>query len=161
MRLASCLLNGRTGHEAAWDLLAQLYREETGLPLPEVLRTEAGRPYFVSSPYFFSITHTPRHAFCALGKVPVGIDAEELDRKIRPGFAERVLSASELEQYHRAADPRRALLTFWVLKEAQAKFHGTGLTGFPNHTHFSLNDPRVQEWDGCMVAVITEDNHAV
>ena len=45
-------------------------------------------------------------------------------------------------------------MTFWVLKEAQAKRTGLGLQGFPNHTHFDLNDPRVWEWDGCLVAMV-------
>ena len=49
---------------------------------------------------------------------------------------------------------RRALLTFWVLKEAQVKRTGDGLRGYPNGTDFSLNDPRVTEMDGCLVAVI-------
>ena len=31
-----------------------------------------------------------------------------------------------------------------------------GLQGFPNHTHFDLDDPRVWEWDGCLVAMLVE-----
>jgi phosphopantetheinyl transferase len=46
------------------------------------------------------------------------------------------------------------LLTFWVLKEAAAKQSGTGLNGYPNHTHFSLDDPRVTESHGCLLAII-------
>lgn len=62
-----------------------------------------------------------------------------------------------MEQFNRAENKRRALLTFWVLKEAEAKRSGEGLTGFPNHTSFQLNDPNVHEWDGCLVAVSTEE----
>ena len=43
-----------------------------------------------------------------------------------------------------------------VLKEAAAKLSGEGLRGFPNHTNFSLDDPRVREIDGCIVAVLRE-----
>ena len=39
-------------------------------------------------------------------------------------------------------------------KEAAAKLSGEGLRGYPNHTNFSLDDPRVQQIDGCLVAVI-------
>ncbi|MEI3093229.1 MAG: hypothetical protein V8T48_04715 [Oscillospiraceae bacterium] len=46
------------------------------------------------------------------------------------------------------------MLTFWVLKEAQVKRTGDGLRGYPNKTDFSLDDPRVTEMDGCLVAVI-------
>ena len=60
----------------------------------------------------------------------------------------------EREQFEAAPDQRKALLTFWVLKEAAAKFSGEGLRGYPNHTSFSLDDPRVTEIDGCIVAVL-------
>lgn len=155
MRYACCRLEGRSGHEAAWALLRQLYYAETGGPLPPVRRSPAGKPYFPGSEYFFSLTHSRRHAFCVLGKYPVGIDAEELDRPVPLKLARRVLSQDEYLQFSAAPDQRRALLTFWVLKEAQVKYTGQGLRGFPNHTHFDLQDPRVWEWDGCLVAVIT------
>ena len=48
------------------------------------------------------------------------------------------------------------MLTFWVLKEASVKRTGLGLRGFPNHTHFRLEDPRVWEWDGCLIGMIVE-----
>ena len=48
-----------------------------------------------------------------------------------------------------ADDPAEVLLRFWVLKEAAAKCSGEGLRGYPNRTEFSLEDPRVQERNGC------------
>ena len=137
-------------------LLQQLYREETGQALPEIRVTRTGYPYFPDSPYCFSIAHTHRHAFCVLSKRPVGIDAEELDRQVRLSLAQRILSETELRQFDAAENKRRALLTFWVLKEAEAKLSGQGLRGFPNHTRFRLDDPRVWEWDGCLIAMLTE-----
>ena len=83
MRYACCSLDGRGGHEAGWALLRQLYLEETGQPLPPVRLTKRGKPYFPDSPYHFSISHTRRHAACVLGKYPVGLDLEELNRPIR------------------------------------------------------------------------------
>ena len=68
----------------------------------------------------------------------------------------RVLSETEYAQYLLAGDKTKALLTFWVLKEAQVKLTGQGLRGFPNDTHFSLEDPRVWEWDGCLLGMIVE-----
>ena len=56
-----------------------------------------------------------------------------------------------------AQDKHYALLKFWVLKEAAAKLSGEGLRGYPNHTDFSLEDPRVTEIDGCLVAVLEEE----
>ena len=156
MRIGSCELNGKTGHEAGRELLASLYRAETGEELPEIRVTDRGKPYFATGKWHFSISHTPRHAFCALSECPVGIDAEELDRSINLRLADRILSPNERAQFDAAADKRLALLTFWVLKEAAAKLSGEGLRGYPNHTDFSLDDPRVCTMDGCLLAVTEE-----
>lgn len=154
MRIASCALAGRTGHEAGRALLAVLYREETGHELPPIAVKAGGKPYFPGSDWHFSISHTPRHAFCALSRREIGIDAEERDRNINLALAEKILSPNEKAQFDAAPDKRQALLTFWVLKEARVKRTGDGLQGYPNGTDFSLNDPRVTEMDGCLVAVI-------
>lgn len=154
MRIASCELRGRSGHETGRTLLAEAYRAETGEEMPPVLVTDRGKPCFETGEWHFSISHTKRHAFCALSKRNVGIDAEELDRDIRLKLADKILSPGEKAQFDAAVDKRRALLTFWVLKEAAAKLTGEGLRGYPNHTDFRLDDPRVREMDGCLVAVL-------
>lgn len=154
MRIASCALAGQTGHEAGRALLAALYREETGRELPPIAVKAGGKPYFPGSDWHFSISHTPRRAFCALSRREIGIDAEERDRNINLALAEKILSPNEKAQFDAAPDKRQALLTFWVLKEARVKRTGDGLQGYPNGTDFSLNDPRVTEMDGCLVAVI-------
>ena len=122
--------------------------------MPKILIADWGKPYFPESRLHFSISHTPNHAFCVLSDHIVGIDAEELDRKMNLKLAEKVLSPTEKMQFDAATDQRKALLTFWVLKEAAVKLTGEGLQGYPNHTNFSLDDPRVTEIDGCLVAVL-------
>lgn len=154
MRIVSCELSGRSGHAAGRALLAEAYRAQTGKEMPPILVTDRGKPYFGTGEWHFSISHTKRHAFCALSKKPVGIDAEELDRDVSLKLADKILSPGEKEQFDAAADQRRALLTFWVLKEAQAKLTGEGLRGYPNRTDFRLDDPGVKEIDGCLVAVV-------
>ena len=149
-------LNGRSGHDAGRELLARLYRQQTGEALPPIVKTPRGKPYFEHSPWHFSISHTPRHVFCALAKHNIAVDAEEADRDINLRLAEKILSPSEFAQYAQAADKNRALLTFWVLKEAAVKCTGRGLQGYPNQTEFSLDDPRVEEVDGCILAVLEE-----
>ncbi len=151
MIFGSCELSGRTGHEAGRALLAELYPGDT---LPAIAVTERGKPYFTDNSWHFSISHTHRHAFCALSERPVGIDGEELDRNINLRLAEKILSPAEKDQFDAAPDKQRALLKFWVLKEAAAKLSGEGLKGYPNHTNFSLDDPRVTEIDGCLVAIM-------
>ena len=84
------------------------------------------------------------------------MDAEELDRNIDLRLAEKILSPPEKARFDAASDKRRALLTLWVLKEAAAKLSGEGLRGYPNHTDFSPEDPRVREIDGCLVAILCE-----
>lgn len=150
MKLLSEKLNGRDPHLAGLSLLEKLY----GAPLPEIKRTPLGKPYFPGENLQFSISHTKNYVFCAVAEHPIGIDAEELERDIRLSLAEKILSPGELQQFQNAPDKRRALLTFWVLKEAAGKCTGEGLQLWPNHTDFALTDPRVQEIDGCLVAVI-------
>ena len=162
MIFRGCELAGRTGHEAGRQLLAELYREATGEELPPIVAADRGKPFFVDSPWHFSISHTKNHAFCVLSEVPVGLDAEELTRQVDPKLAEKILSPGEYAQWQGAQDKNRALLTFWVLKEAAAKLTGEGLRGYPNGTDFSLDDPRVFETNECMVAILTEkgETHA-
>lgn len=150
-------LNGRTGHEAGRALLAKLYAEHFGNEMPEIVTAERGKPYFSTGNVYFSISHTKGHVFCVLADREIGIDAEELDRAVKPTLAQKILSPAELAQYEAAEDKNSALLTFWVLKEAAAKATGDGLRGYPNGTDFSLTDPRVTEIDGCIVAVITKE----
>ncbi|MBQ7800703.1 MAG: 4'-phosphopantetheinyl transferase superfamily protein [Oscillospiraceae bacterium] len=152
--LAGARLEGRGGHEVGRELLAGLYFRKTGQALPKIAVTDRGKPYFEASPLHFSITHTDSHAFCALSESPVGIDAEEMDRRISPRLAEKILSPAEKARYDAAPDRRAALLRLWVLKEAAAKLTGEGLRGYPNHTDFSPDDPRIREIDGCYVALL-------
>ena len=151
-----CALNGRSGYQAGRELLKQLYTEHFGGEMPEVLIADRGKPYFSTGNVHFSVSHTKAHAFCVLADREVGIDAEELSREVKPRLAEKILSPTELTQYQAAEDKNRALLTFWVLKEAAAKCSGEGLRGYPNQTNFALDDPRVKEIDGCLVAVIVK-----
>ena len=154
------ILSG-TGHEAGRALLKEMVETYTGQPIPPLLTTPMGKPYFLNHPIHFSITHTRRHVFCVLSDRPVGIDAEEEDRTVSPRLAEKILSPREWEQYQKAADSDTALLTFWVLKEARAKCTGEGICGYPKHTDFSLQDPRIFRKNGCILAVIEEAPHAV
>ncbi len=149
-------LSGRTGHEAGRQLLARMYRQQTGEDLPPICITDRGKPYFAESEWHFSISHSKGHVFCALSRRRIGIDAEERDRAINPALAEKILSPKELDRYARAEDKPLALLRLWVLKEAAAKATGEGLRGYPNHTDFSPDDPRVLELHGCLVAAIEE-----
>ena len=149
-------LNGRTGHEAGRALLDRLYRQATGEAPPPIRIMPRGKPCFDGGDWCFSISHTKKRVFCVLAKHNVAVDAEELDRDINLRLAEKILSPGEMAWFDAASDKRKALLTFWVLKECAAKLSGEGLRGYPDHTDFSLDDPRVTERNGCLVAVMEE-----
>lgn len=152
--MAHSLLQGRGGHAVGRQLLSELYQTHVGGDLPEIGIAPGGKPYFLTGQWHFSISHTKKHAFCVLADRPVGVDAEEVDRHIDLRLADSILSPGEKAQFAVAADPQKALLTFWVLKEADGKRTGKGIGFHPRHTDFSLADGQVQEIDGCLVAVL-------
>ncbi len=154
MLLEAQAIPAGTGHAAGRALLAQMYRRQFGEEMPPILLTPRGKPYWENSPLHFSVSHTRHHVFCVISRFPVGIDAEERNRNIRLELAPKLLSPSEMAQLESAPDKRLALLTLWVLKEAQVKATGEGLRSYPNRTDFSLADPRVTVIDNCLVAVI-------
>jgi len=124
--------------------------------MPEIAVADGGKPHFLGSKLHFSISHSKSHAFCVLSPVPVGIDGEEKGRKINLRLADKILSPAERLRYEAAPEKADALLRLWVLKEASVKLTGQGLRGYPNHTDFSPEDPRIREIDGCYLAILTE-----
>ena len=145
---------GMSGHEAGRLLLADMYRELTGNPMPEIAVTDRGKPYFVADDLHFSISHTKEYVFCALSEREVGIDAEPTTRQIRKELADKILSDPERQRYQSATDKQQALLRLWVLKEAYAKLCGRGWGSYLYETDFDPNDPRLQALSGCFVAVM-------
>lgn len=143
---------GDSGHAAAYRLLAQLVSQ----PLPEIRRTKQGKPYFPEGKCHFSMSHTVRHAFCCVSERNVGIDAEEIGRRIDLRLAERWLSDSEKCRVESSRDREDALLRLWVLKESYAKLTGRGVGNYLKNTDFSPDDPAIQVIDGCYVAVLEE-----
>ena len=65
-----------------------------------------------------------------LAACPVGIDAEEKDRRINLRLAEKILSEPERVRFEAASDRRDTLLRLWVLKEAAGKLTGEGINRF-------------------------------
>lgn len=161
LRIQSEPLNGRTGHEAGRQLLEKMYKGRNCDPMPMILTTDRGKPFFASGRFHFSISHTPKRVFCALADYPLGIDAEEMDRQVNPALADKILSPVERKHYDAAEDKNACFLKLWVLKEASLKASGEGLRGYPNVTAFSPDDPRIRIMDGCYLAIIeTEREYA-
>ena len=135
MRLLCEELRGRSGHETAYGLLERLYREQTGDPLPEIRRTDRGKPYFPEGGWHFSLSHTKRRAFCVLSRHNVAIDAEELDRQIDLRLAEKILSPGEKRQFEAAAGPKRKKNSGYLAVPGEAYFFGV-IASYPRSIHF-------------------------
>lgn len=157
MFLLSEALNGRDGHEVGRELLARLYGQATGKDLPPIAVTPRGKPYFPDGAWHFSISHTKHFAFCALSRHNVGLDAEEKGRAVSAAMIEKFTFDSE--KCRLGDDPQDAFLRLWVLKEASSKLTGRGMGNWLKDTDFDPLDPRIQEMNGCYVAVL-EDNDA-
>ena len=147
-------LEGRDGHTVGRQLLGCLWQRHGDGPMPEILVTERGKPYFAAGLWHFSISHTKEHVFCCLSRRPVGIDAEEMGRKLSPRIGERFLSEPERRRWEASPDRDQALLRLWILKEARAKVTGDGIGYRMRETDFSPEDPRIREIDGCLVAIV-------
>ena len=154
-------LDGENGHEAGRALLRQLYEQTFSRPMPEICVSQRGKPYFADGSCHFSISHCKNHVFCVISDRNIAIDAEEADRPIRLSLAEKILSPAEAARFRDADDPRTTLLKFWVLKEAAAKLSGFGLHGYPEHSDFSPEHPGISIIDGCITAILQEEDHAV
>lgn len=151
MELLWTRLDGRSGHDAAYELLSQLVS-----PLPDIRKTEQGKPYFVGSYLHFSVSHSQNHAFCAVSRKNLGIDAEEMTRNVDLRLGKRILSPTEMRRLEATPDKQAALLRLWVLKEAYGKLTGKGWGNYLQETDFDPFDPRIQIIDGCYVATLTD-----
>ena len=158
MFLLSEALNGRDGHAVGRALLAKLYAQATGEELPPIAVTENGKPYFPDGQWYFSISHTKNFVFCALSRHNIGLDAEEKGRAVSPAMLEKFTSDGEKSRL--GDDPQDAFLRLWVQKEALAKLTGRGMGNWLKDTDFYPYDHKIQEINGCYVAVL-EDNDAV
>ena len=161
LKMESWALNGLDSRVAGKLLLKQMYEELTGEEeMPEIGKMPRGKPYFLTGDLHFSITHTKTRVFCAISDKPIGIDAEDINRIVAPNLAEKILSPSEKAIYDAAPAGQRneILLRLWVMKEAEVKCSGLGLRGYPNHTDYRPDDPRITIQDGCVVAVIEGEN---
>ncbi len=156
MFLLSEALNGRDGHQVGRLLLAKLYAQATGEELPPVAVTPRGKPYFSNKAWHFSISHTDHFAFCALSRHNIGLDAEEKGRAVSPVMMEKFTSDGEKSRL--GDTPQDAFLRLWVLKEAEAKLTGRGMGNWLKDTDFDPFDPRIQEINGCYVAVLEEND---
>ena len=133
-------------HLRAYDLLELAAREVWGWQtLPELARTQEGKPYFPALPdHYFNLSHSEHLVLCALDSAPVGVDIQVIKRTWRPGLPKRVCSERELAWLEQQDDLWAAFTQLWTLKECQVKYTGTGLQG--NFRSIPIPIPECGQW---------------
>ena len=138
-----------------------------GGPMPELARSERGKPYFPDGRFEFSLTHTRTIAALAVSDKPVGVDAETF-RPVRQGVAQRSMGPEELAWIAAQPEEHEALLTLWTCKEALVKRSGQGLQFRPRAVRLSFDGggaPRGVQirrlWDGVVTVCPSADEPAV
>ncbi len=109
-------------------LLSYALRRELGwTSLPEIARTEKGKPYFPKYPNIrFNWSHSRPYVLCALSARSVGADIERI-RPRRDSLPAYALTERELAAYRRMGADWPAFYTLWTRKEAWCKYTGEGL----------------------------------
>ena len=119
---------GLTCRGQAYQLLEQAVRLHWGmLQMPELARTDEGKPYFLEYEYrAFNLSHSGPLALCALDDRPVGVDIQVV-KQWREGLPRRVCSGEEQEWIAKGEKPWERFTLLWALKESRVKYTGRGL----------------------------------
>ena len=114
---------------AAWLLLQQALRDEFGIEEPPVFHyTETGKPLLCGhDDIHFNLSHCDNAVACAVGRNPVGIDVESIDR-YSPELLPVTMSETEQQQILAAPRPEVAFIRLWTMKESLLKCTGEGLS---------------------------------
>lgn len=99
--------------------------------LTDLKYTEFSRPYF-DKQIDFNISHSGQYTVCAISKIRVGIDIEEILPIPLVNF-DSLFSPQEWKYIQQAKNSLQAFYTLWTQKESFVKAVGTGL-------HLPLNE---------------------
>lgn len=116
----------RIQHLAAWDLLGAALLRDFGLRHTVILRRGVEKPTLLRDFPQFNVSHCKGLAVCAVGSVPVGIDAEP-PRAVRESMVSRICTAGESAWIAAQNDKMYAFSRIWTLKEAYTKYTGEGI----------------------------------
>ena len=101
-----------------------IYRQN-GLPDFSVERN--GKPYLNEFPdIFFNISHCNGAVACIFGRMPVGIDIQDM-RELNMRSVVRVCSAEEVQHIKDSAEPDLEFCRIWTVKESLSKLSGKGI----------------------------------
>ncbi len=136
----------------------------------QIMRGDHGKPFLVGGkdlPLFFSVAHTDNKLFIAVSDENVGIDAENISRKV--DYAPIVKRFSQKERTEIVDSP--AFLRHWTAKESAVKWLGGSLAHdlhklrFENDTLYygEIEIPaklRFHSIENCIVCVCSERDFA-
>lgn len=110
-----------------------------------------GKPWLPQAPQVqFNLSHSEGLGLLAIAPCAIGVDVEQLDRKLDPlPLAQRFFPAVEAD-YLAQLDPtarQSAFLRSWVMKEALLKATGQGLAGQLTELAFDHGQRRLQGSD--------------
>lgn len=118
---------------AAGILLNECYRMNSksgvcGMPseMPPIQAKQGGKPYFVTGPICFNLSHSGDYVMCALSGNEVGCDVE-YKRDAGLKIAKRFFSQAE-QEYLAGCDDADAFAKLWTLKESVLKASGVGIS---------------------------------
>lgn len=128
-------------------------------PLPQIARTERGKPYFPDHPdLHFSVSHSQGLSLCALGDTSTGVDIE-LVRPRSPSLPRYALSDREYEWYESRGSDWDDFYRLWTMKEARVKCTGEGIFHCPAR---EISVPLLQggeaEWEGFLFTAIAGED---
>ena len=115
----------------AYELLARAAQRVWGMDtLPEIARTENGKPYFFDHPERqFNLSHSGDLALCALSDAPVGVDIE-IVRPRRENLPAYTFKGEDYERYQTLGGDWNAFYTLWTEVESIIKYTGEGLKAY-------------------------------
>lgn len=105
-----------------WKLIDELNWDSKSITLG---KEPTGKPFIENNKerLFVSFSHSQNLVMCAISDdLDIGLDIENLNRKVNPAILKRILNNGEWELYSKE-DP----LSLWTIKEATVKSLGTGL----------------------------------
>jgi 4'-phosphopantetheinyl transferase len=120
---------------AARGILRHILSSYTRTAPPALLlrSTAKGKPFLASDKcgVYFNVSHSGALALYAVARHEVGIDIEQIDRRLAtPDVAMRVFTSGELAEWHALSASARWRVFFdcWTLKEACLKGRAEGLS---------------------------------
>lgn len=136
-------------HEAGFQLLQELEREEYGLDIikSDITADDKGKPCFVSPNYgYFNISHCSGLVCVMKHHSPCGIDCEKIG-EFREKVCSRIFSDDEQEYVRGLSDEKKkeAFYILWTLKEAYGKYTGNGIADLKNVSFSFYNEVLISD----------------